>query len=71
MTPDDYEASQAAGIACLLAIAREQASARETLPFPRWTDQMARLEAEAACPPPSRRLFPLISLSRVFRRRAA
>ena len=62
--------SQAAGLARLLAIAREQASAAETLPLPRYTNQLDRLEAEIASRQAHRRR-PLISLPRVFRRRAA
>lgn len=55
--PGSYERAQLAGIAALVAVAREQAAARQalpaTLPLPRLPDdQYAQLEAEADGPLP-------------------
>jgi hypothetical protein len=77
VTADAYECSQLAGVACLLAIAQEQASAADTLLLPRCpafapADQLARFEAEvSAAAFPARNRAPLFSLFRVFRTRAA
>jgi len=55
--PGSYEQAQFAGIEHLLAVAREQAAAPGTMPFPATlplpscpdtADQIAQLEAEAA-----------------------
>lgn len=55
MTPDPYQASQLAGIARLLAIAREQAAARDTVPLAAVRPPTLELQASAGHAPARRK----------------